>query len=137
MKLYLVLGIFLLCGCASEDHAHAGLFKPKGEDLSSGQPTLRWVAEGGRGVTYDVVVYEVARPGPYWVPGRRVGYVEGVTATFYKLPEPLAPGDYCWSVRVRRGDTVERWRLRDRTYMYGPLLISAENQYARFRIPKR
>ncbi len=136
MKLCLVLGVIFLCGCASEHHDQDGLFKPKGEDLSNGQPTLRWVAADGEGVTYDVVVYEVLRPGAFWIPGRRVAYVEGVTALSYTLPEPLAPGDYCWSVRVRRGDKVEQWRLRDRTYMYGPLLMSAENQYARFRIPK-
>ena len=135
MKLYLALGIILLCGCASEHHPHGGLYQPQREDLSNGQPTLRWVAEGGPDVTYDVVVYEVLRPGPYWVPGRRVAYVEGLSDPFYKFPEPLAPGDYCWSVRVRRGDRVGPWRLRDRVYMYGPLLMSGENQYARFRIP--
>ena len=137
MKLYLALGVVLLCGCASEHHDQDGLYRPEKTDLRSGQPTLRWVAAGGQGVTYDVVVYEVLRPGPLWVPGRRVCYIESVITPFYKLPEPLAPGDYCWSVRVRRGDKVEEWRLRDRMYMNGPLLISAENQYARFRIPKK
>ena len=68
--------------------------------------------------------------------GRRVVYVEGVVETSYKLPEALPPGDYCWSVRVRRGDKVSEWRSRDRVYMYGTVLMSAENQYARFRIRK-
>lgn len=136
MKLFPVLFVILLCGCASEDQDRDRLIKPKHEDLATGQPTLRWDPDYRTNVTYDVVVYEVVKMNASWVPGRQVTYVEGLTATFYKFPEPLAPGDYCWSVRARRGDHVEHWRLQDRTHLYGTVLVSVQNQYARFRIPK-
>jgi hypothetical protein len=136
MKLFPVLCVILLCGCATEHHRDTRLIKPSREDLATRQPTLRWELYTEPGVTYDVVVYEVVRMSDSRTPGRQVAYAEGVTTPFYTLPEPLAPGDYCWSVRVRRGDQVEGWRLRSGVTYAVFVTVSYNNRYASFRIPK-
>src|SRR6266853_4242591 len=136
MKLFPVLCLILLCGCATEHHRETRLIKPTREDLATRQPTLRWELYTEPGVTYDVIVYEVVRMDASRTPGRQVAYGEGVITPFYTLPEPLAPGEYCWSVRVRRGDQVEAWRLRSGVSYNGLFITVYKNQYARFRIPK-
>ena len=137
MKSLSVLFVILICGCASEHQHYDRLIKPKHDDLATGQPTLRWDPKPGSNITYDVVLYEAVQLNPSWVPGRKVDYVEGLTEPFYKVAQPLAPGEYCWSIRVRRGDHVEQWRLRDGVSMDGLVMKVYDNQYARFRIPEK
>jgi hypothetical protein len=131
-----MLCVALLSGCATEHHHGTRLIKPKHDDLATGQPTLRWELSTEPSVTYDVVVYEVVQLNLSWVPGRQVDYVENLTTPFYKLQRSLGPGDYCWSVRVRRGDQVEDWRLQKGASYNGLFLTVYKNRFARFRIPK-
>jgi len=111
--------------------------------VDSLQPTLKWQPADGGDVTYDLVIYEViktssAREGTKKAVGREVYFRKGLAGTEHRLEEPLKPdSEYCWSVRVRKGDTVSKWATYDYDAFLGAVYMWARNKPFIFKTPSQ
>jgi len=105
-------------------------------------PVFSWKAAGARGISYDLIVYEVATysiPGGIGnqkIKGRMIIYEEDIVETTYKLETPLKEDTkYYWSVRLRDGDVVSRWSTYSHFGFYVFYMTSGYGQWFGFSTP--
>lgn len=106
------------------------------------KPVFSWKAAGKKGVSYDLIIYEVAEfsiPGSLSnqvMKGRMVIYQEDIAEPAYELKTPLkANTKYYWSVRFRDGDVVSRWSTYSHFGFYVFYMTSGYGQWFGFSTP--
>lgn len=105
-------------------------------------PEFSWKEAGNKGISYDLVVYEVAEYGlpgglsNQLMKGRMVLYEENIAKPSYKLKEPLkANTKYYWSVRFRDDHIVSRWSTYSHFGFYVFYVTSGYGQWFGFSTP--
>ena len=105
-------------------------------------PVFNWEAAKNKDVSYDLVIYDVARyspPGAVKVmkmKGRMIHYEENISEPGFKLKTPLKENTkYYWSVRLRDGDVVSRWSTYSHFGFYVFFATSGYGQWFGFSTP--
>lgn len=104
-------------------------------------PVFSWEAAENKDVSYDLVIYEVAKYSfsgldERVMKGRMVAYEENISEPNYTLKTPLKEnGKYYWSVRLRDGDVVSRWSTYSHFGLYVFYTTSGYGQWFGFSTP--
>jgi hypothetical protein len=109
--------------------------------VDSLQPTLRWQPVAEPDASYDLIIHEIIKTSSFWEGTKRsiggeVYYRQGLKESKHKIEEPLKPDtEYCWSVRVRRGEAVSDWAEYDYDLFLGTAYVWANNAPFMFKTP--
>lgn len=145
-SLVTILVVLMLAGCTSfheikplSPEVGNPNFPKQAETL---QPTFKWEAPQGKGITYDLIVFEGIKIESFWKGvkrsiGKEIYYREGLPQTEHKIEKPLEPGrEYYWTVRTRQGEKVSEWAKYDYTLFLGTAYMRAGNQPFIFKTPE-
>lgn len=104
-------------------------------------PMFSWVAAENKDVSYDLVIYDVAKYSfsgldEKLMKGRILTYEENISEPTFKLKTPLKENaKYYWSVRLRDGDVVSRWSTYSHIGFYVFYVTSGYGQWFGFSTP--
>jgi len=110
-------------------------------NVDSLQPTLMWEDTEKDDCSYDLVIYEVIEKKSGLdvkkIVGKEVYYRKNLVSPEHRLEEALeADTEYCWSVRLRKGDKVTQWSRYGQFTFLGTGYTSKTNAYFTFRTPE-
>jgi len=132
-------GVTPLSPTVTTQHLMAG--KQPFPEIDNLTPTFSWKPAGRSGISYDLIIYEVATYDfgagvEQTMQGRMVLYEENLLSTTFHLKTPLKQKTrYYWSVRLRDQNTISRWSTYSHFGFYIFYSTSGFGQWFAFSTP--